>query len=322
MRKLDKRGFWMGEESGKFILGVIAVVLLILLMAKLIGIMRTNTKLEQAKISLSEIEKKINTIDEGTTESIFIESPKDWLVWINPKKIEGQNQLCICPQPQLLDPKLKNYNEKVSNSCSEKGVCLTTKKDISISMSCYSNVFNCFVMDTIPLLIFINRDNDKISMVNMENSYANNILRRVLTNRSKVDTIKEFAFRNLGESLFNSDKGVKDMMEQTISEEEIESDIKIERWYLTIAIVNDNKAYLWGDNIDSKGMLCWKGLNLYDFWRDLASISVLLGGDVKKYEKTLGQYCFKGDWTSIHRYVEKNSRKKRHYFRINGRFKK
>lgn len=119
MRKLDKRGFWMGEESGKFILGVIAVVLLILLMAKLIGIMRTNTQLEQAKNTLEGILDMIKSLEEGKTETLLIESPKNWYLMnfgVKKGRIEmpqtcgGQNCLCICKR-------------RSKEGCEKEGIC-------------------------------------------------------------------------------------------------------------------------------------------------------------------------------------------------------
>lgn len=126
----------MGEESGKFILGIIAVVLLFMLAFKLIGIMRQNTAYEQAKYTMEEINKILNSLQDKETKTLFIESPKNWyLINFNreynenlPKSCSDKNCLCLCPNSE-------------KDECDKRGVCKTFgDKDIfflGTDQNCY-----------------------------------------------------------------------------------------------------------------------------------------------------------------------------------------
>ncbi len=146
----------MTEESAKFILGVIAVVLLFLLAFKLAGIMRQNTKYEQAKYTMGEIESVLNSLGDGKTEPIFVESPQDWyLVGFDnvaydrvpydrlPTTCGRENCVCICP----------DYTKE---SCEKKGICkVIVGKKVTIPSSCEFSRTNCFKLEFVPLMIHI-----------------------------------------------------------------------------------------------------------------------------------------------------------------------
>jgi hypothetical protein len=164
MRKLNKRGFWMGEESGKFILGVIAIVLLFLLAFKLAGIMRQNTQYEQAKYTMSQIENAISSIKEGEAKTVFVESPKDWYLMSFskeqgfdkiPSSCGGQNCLCLCPKAK-------------KEICEQKGICRAfDKKNFSSETRItgiipLEEVLTQFIL--VPLTISFLKEGEKITL--------------------------------------------------------------------------------------------------------------------------------------------------------------
>jgi hypothetical protein len=166
MRKLNKRGFWMGEESGKFILGIIAVVLLLILIFKIAGILWHNTEYGQAKYVILEIENIISSLKVDATEIFLIESPKKWyLISFNkedtpipPQDCFKNNCLCLCPSP-------------TKESCEKEGICKPmNQKTWIVGNYCtrleglFSKtipVSNCISLDILPKNINIRLKNVK-----------------------------------------------------------------------------------------------------------------------------------------------------------------
>ncbi len=140
----------MTEESAKFILGVMAIVLLFLLVSKLAGIMRQNSQYEQAKYALGEIQSTLDSLKEGENGSVFIESPKNWYLipfvkeqgFLNmPISCGSENCLCLCPEPQknelttgTISPESSNYYwiKEGKTLCEKKGICISRQNKINI----------------------------------------------------------------------------------------------------------------------------------------------------------------------------------------------
>ena len=57
---IKKRGSWMTEETGRFILSIIVIIFLIMLVVYVVKIFQTNTEYEQAKSTLADIKEEIN----------------------------------------------------------------------------------------------------------------------------------------------------------------------------------------------------------------------------------------------------------------------
>lgn len=295
----------MTEESAKFILGVIAVVLLFLLIFKLAGIMRQNTKYEQAKYLLGEIEATINSLKDGETGTVFVESPRGWLIWLNPEKIKNQ-KLCICPQPSWGLFTLTNYNQLVEESCDKKGVCLTSEKTLSIPLKCYANTLNCFIIERVPMMLTLDQKADRVSITNDGTTVANRILSKIIADKSRTDLIKGWVFSGPIESiLMNPAADITTMIKEAINEEEKEKNIEIEKWYFVIGLVDSSGAvtyYRWASEDTWGDWACWKGLNKKDQFGFLFT-------DKTERAKSPSEYCFGGDWISLSFYMTKDSKR-------------
>ncbi len=138
MRKINKRGSWMTEESGKFILGVIAVVLLFMLAFKIAGILTQNTKYEQAKYAMQEIESTINSLKDGETGAVFLESPKDWFIISYSKESKAQNKPSTCGQENCLCICSKADKKE----CESRGICKVFKEKEIITFNSKNPMIN------------------------------------------------------------------------------------------------------------------------------------------------------------------------------------
>jgi len=186
MRRLNKKGLWMAEESGKFILGVIAVVLLLLLAFKLGGILRQQSQYEQAKYTIGEIEKMIESIKDGETKTLFIESPKGWhLVAFqksqeltdNPTTCGRENCLCLCPKAN-------------KESCQTKGICKKNILPFQITTSCSIKGVRtpgCYQFSIVPLLLSILKKNERILFDPGYSTTHRTLLRSTLDEKTKYN---------------------------------------------------------------------------------------------------------------------------------------
>jgi hypothetical protein len=168
----------MGEESGKFILGVIAIVLLLVLAFKLVGILRQNNQQEQAEASLDRINIAMNSLADGESQKLTIESPLKWFLipFVRaqlsssdiPKNCLGERCLCLCP---------KVSKEK----CEEGGVCKSINKEFSvvgreICSPRESPRTYCILLDPVPVEIILTRKDKQVEMVRqLEESRINNV---------------------------------------------------------------------------------------------------------------------------------------------------
>ena len=115
----DKRGFWMGEEAGKFILGVIAVVLLLVFAFQMAGILRKDNQLQQARYTMDQISGAIESIQEGETKNVFIESPRGWYLQSFSKNLGYGNRPVACGVKDCLCLCKKTGKDE----CEKLGVC-------------------------------------------------------------------------------------------------------------------------------------------------------------------------------------------------------
>jgi hypothetical protein len=300
MRKLNKGGFWMGEEAGKFILGVIAVVLLFMLGFKLVGIMRQNTQYEQAKYTMSLIEEAINTIEEGKTKTIFVESPRDWLIWT---KISGDKnqELCICPSPSYEFYDFTNIKELMDNECKSKGICKKFNNKLVIPSNCFS-VNECTILDPLPTMLTLRKIKGTIGIYNHEIQESTEILSKIFNNQSLMNEIEKHVF-----SAFGNKKNIETGIKEIIKEYEKEKNIEIENWYLVIIEIPSNTVV---QLISGKtSSLIAKDTTLREdacFNKILAKISPIGTAIVKFYSEdnnerlqSPSEKCFGGKWLSI-----------------------
>lgn len=146
----------MGEESGKFILGVFAVVLLFILIFKVAGVVRQNTKYEQAKHVFDEIDNVFLTLGEYKKEIILIESPRGWYLrqfhveYLDdmPSSCHGRSCLCICPEPK-------------KEECEKKGICRISNRNIVMFGNDYAyngGRWDIISLEKVPIKLKITRD--------------------------------------------------------------------------------------------------------------------------------------------------------------------
>lgn len=119
----NKKGI-LRSESLKMIVAIAGIVFLISLGVSLYGIFTKTSEINQAKNSISEIESKINYMEEKKINEadILISKPKSWyfISWPLEKKtlIPSKcikNCICICPKKDL-------------ETCGKEGVCVELKK--------------------------------------------------------------------------------------------------------------------------------------------------------------------------------------------------
>lgn len=88
-------------EFLRIILAIISILILIYLLYSLYGFASSKTKLEQARVSIDELAKKINSLDATRTDSYVFVAPSDW--YFSNSQTEktipqclSQNCICLC----------------------------------------------------------------------------------------------------------------------------------------------------------------------------------------------------------------------------------
>jgi len=130
MRRLNKKGFFLAEETMKILLAVICLGFLIFVLGKMYYTYATDKDLQQAKDTLSKIEKEINSMKAEDSREIVIYGPVPgtftgkvnyWILM----SFSGQGKpssctadcLCICKNVWV--EAAKSYETK----CDEDKVC-------------------------------------------------------------------------------------------------------------------------------------------------------------------------------------------------------
>jgi hypothetical protein len=81
-RRLNKKGFFLAEETMKILLAVICLLFLVFVLGKMYYSYSIGKEAQQAKDTLAAIEKEVNLVKSGEPREIVIYSPA-------PGKIEG-----------------------------------------------------------------------------------------------------------------------------------------------------------------------------------------------------------------------------------------
>ncbi len=152
----------MIEESGKLILAIAGIVILLLLAFRLIGLMSERTEDTQAKALMEELDGVIKKMQEGKTEIIFVESPKNWFLMNYKKDLSPENKptgcgrgecLCLCPTYTLKD-------------CKKKEICRSYE---TLTFTTSSQIFHILASDNalaefkkVPFEIRLKKESNKI----------------------------------------------------------------------------------------------------------------------------------------------------------------
>ena len=91
---------WLGEETGKILLGVIVIVMLIGLIFVLFNLYAKNNKVLQAQTSLDKIAAAGLSLSQGRMKEVVYQSPRDWTMRFYEARKEGmngcENGKCFC----------------------------------------------------------------------------------------------------------------------------------------------------------------------------------------------------------------------------------
>lgn len=89
MKRMNKKGFLLGEETVKIIIAVIAIVFLVALIVGLYTTVSKNKDLEYAKSTMDNLVNQIN----AKVDQVYIYNPKDWYISSFPQKDVDGNEL-------------------------------------------------------------------------------------------------------------------------------------------------------------------------------------------------------------------------------------
>jgi hypothetical protein len=172
IKKLNKHGFLLGEETVKIIIAVLCLVALVYFLVSLY-LADQNHDLELAKAS---IQKLVTDINAGRTET-EIYNPQKWVIssWsynCNNDKEKSlpeyclnkgwQSCLCICPYP------LGSAKYPAITTCHKNGACLendftiTEKTALTMGVKCGGE--NLITIQNPPLSLSINQQDKTIKM--------------------------------------------------------------------------------------------------------------------------------------------------------------
>jgi hypothetical protein len=155
---MNKRGFFLAEETVKIILAVICLGFLIFVLGRMYYSYTADKELQQAKDSLAFIEKEANLMKTDDSREVVIYSPApknlaDWWILIGfsgqvaPSSCSGNDCLCICPN-RLVGSDMKT-------KCEKDGTCISfSGKILSVQQTDLKNL---------PITILIKQTKNAIS---------------------------------------------------------------------------------------------------------------------------------------------------------------
>jgi hypothetical protein len=159
---MNKRGFFLAEETMKIILAVICLGFLIFVLGKMYYSYATDKETQQAKDTLGRIEKEINSMNEGEPRDIIVYSPASGFVktWVlisfsgkeKPLFCSEKNWescLCICEH-------LKTSYTSIKDRCNEDKVCVYFPAKTLSSQS--------VDLVNLPITILVKQDKNTISI--------------------------------------------------------------------------------------------------------------------------------------------------------------
>ena len=119
---MNKRGFFLAEETLKVLVAVICILFLAFFLVSLYNNRKSEQGIKEAEENLERIEDIISILSEGQTEVQDIPNPKGWYLYTfveekKPNSCFGDNCLCICKSSiEIITPQTKK--------CDEAGRCL------------------------------------------------------------------------------------------------------------------------------------------------------------------------------------------------------
>ncbi|GEM_PF-4109299 len=333
----SKKGLWFGEETGKIVLAVIGIVLMIFLLVKIIGILIQKTKYEQAKAAMSEIEMVTSSLKEKEIGYVFIEGPKNWVLkryspYEDKQKIPSscgnKECLCLCPpinfswwdRITLIDFRdFKEINDEIIKNCQNKGVCKNLNLPLIITTKCYLNLPHCRELDKIPLMFTMQKNKGGIIISSHESFDATKFFSMIISNKTKFEILKNWS---LGREFFN-DRKIEGMLEETVKEYEKAHNIELEKWYVIIGKIKSDGSVdysRWGTDLTITEWGCIKDIRtvigmhfpallMTDFF-------VKVSEGIEERFKSPSKRCLGGDWFSMIFYLEEGNNRQDLLFEI------
>ena len=179
MRKINKKGFLLAEETMKMMISIICILFLALLLFYIYYYyaQRTTKEMELAKASLKYLVNGINQEE----EEIEIDNPSGWILVsfseseIKPKICKGRSCLCICKMPAGA---VKTPD--VSCDAALSGTCLENDFNVGTKILFGTLPFYSIEIKDPPLFLAIDFFNKKIARESVEFAYARASLKHLI----------------------------------------------------------------------------------------------------------------------------------------------
>ncbi len=189
---------WFTEETAKFLVSVLVIVILILLGIKIANLFSEGKESEQAEFVLEEINRFSSSLSNGESVSILIESPKGWRI------MSIDNSVCVCPSYSFgYFQTDADVLEQVSK-CKKANICVSKK--IYLPNNCeFNHLQNCLEISSVPFIISVTKNSAGIVLSSQGSSESSSLFYSYLSSDSPeikaylLDPSKESTRRALRE---------------------------------------------------------------------------------------------------------------------------
>jgi hypothetical protein len=159
-RGLNKKGFFLAEETMKILLAVICLLFLVFVLGRMYYSYATDDELQQAKDTLTAIEKEVNSIVGDDSREIIIYSPKSWFL----AGFSGQDMPDFCTEKKwsngclcICSSTIKPWITNMKGNCNNEGTC--------ISFSGKTFTVNSIDLNTLPVTVLFSQSKEMISFL-------------------------------------------------------------------------------------------------------------------------------------------------------------
>ncbi len=137
---MNRKGFFLAEETLKIIVAVICIVFLAFFVVSLYNSKTGANKIKDAEENLDRIKLIVSSLAEGGVQKQDIPNPKGWHIYSfteeqKPNSCLGNNCLCICADSLI--EQIKSQAKR----CDDKGSCLVIQNLESKNLDIKINTF-------------------------------------------------------------------------------------------------------------------------------------------------------------------------------------
>ena len=120
---MNKRGFFLAEETLKILVAVICILFLAFFLVSLYNSKTGADKIKKAEENLNRVGEIVSSLSEGQVQNQDIPSPEGWHLYSfiqekKPNSCLGSNCLCICANSLI------ELVTSQAKKCDDKGSCL------------------------------------------------------------------------------------------------------------------------------------------------------------------------------------------------------